>query len=144
MGRHRSSQLPAQRQPQQQVLAAEFFRGPLPRPTDFAHYDQVVPGAGERILHQFEEQSAHRRTLEAKVVDSNIAGERRGTYAATYLASLFVIGGFVLVWLGQSTPGIGALAWAAAQVSGTFIVNILGRRDELRRKREQEQQQAPR
>jgi len=130
VGRHRDSQVPVQRQ----VVAAEFFQGPLPRPADLAQYEQALPGAAERILRQFEEQSSHRRALEAKVVDSNVASERRGIYAATWVTSLFVVGGFALIGVGESVPGIGALVWAAAQVSLSFLANILGRRRELRRK----------
>jgi uncharacterized membrane protein len=129
---------------QRQVFAAEFYQGPLPRPSDLVQYNQAVPDGAERILRQFEQQSAHRRSIEAKVVDSNIASERRGVMAATWVTSLFVVGGFVLIAMGQSVAGIGALAWSAAQVSGSFLVNILGRRRELRQKREMEQQQARR
>jgi len=135
VGRHRNQNLPAQRQ----VVAAEFFQGPLPRPSDLGQYEQAIPGAGERILRQFEEQSSHRRALEAKVVDSNVASERRGIYAATWVTSLFVVGGFVLIGLGQPAPGIGALAWAGVQVSLSFFANIFGRRRELAKKRAQEE-----
>lgn len=138
MSRHRNKQLPVQRQ----IVSAEYFQGPLPRPADLVQYNAAVPGAADRILHQFEEQSAHRRALETKVVESNVASERRGIYAATWVTTLFVVGGFVLIGVGQSVPGIGALAWGAAQVSGSFMVNILGRRRELRRKQEVEQRSA--
>ena len=140
MGRHRGSQLPVQHQ----VFSAELFYGPLPRPGDLRQYEEAVPGAADRIIRQFEEQSAHRRTLETKVVDSNIEGERRGVVAATFVTALFVLGGFTLIGLGIPQPGIYVLAWAGAQVTGSFIVTILGRRSELRRKREMEQRQGPR
>lgn len=133
--RGRSKQVAVQRQ----VFAAEFYQGPLPRPADLVQYNNAVPDGAERIMRQFEEQSAHRRTIEGKVVDSNIAGERRGVLAATWVTTLFVVGGFILIGVGQSVAGIGALTWSAAQVSGSFLVNILGRRRELRMKRQMEQ-----
>jgi uncharacterized membrane protein len=123
-------QLPVQRQ----VFSAEFYQGPLPKPTDLAQYNDAVPDGAERILRQFEEQSAHRRSIESKVVDSNIQGERRGIIAATWVTTLFVVGGFVLIATNRAVFGVGALAWAAAQVSSSFILNILGRRRELKQK----------
>ena len=42
--------------------------GPLPPPSDLQEYDNVVPGAAERIIRMAENQSEHRRELERKVV----------------------------------------------------------------------------
>jgi len=48
---------------QQSVAAA--FQGSLPLPSHLREYNEIVPGAAERILAMAEKQSVHRRDLEA-------------------------------------------------------------------------------
>ena len=57
------------------------------------------------------------------------------------LAGMFVLGGFVAVMTGHDAAGYAALGWAAAQISGTFVVSWLGKRRQLRQKREPESHQ---
>jgi len=42
------------------VLQAASFSGPLPPPPMFREYEDVLPGAGDRILSMAERQAAHR------------------------------------------------------------------------------------
>ncbi len=113
----------------------EQFSGPLPTPADFQAYDAALPGAAERLMQQFEEQSAHRRSIEGKVVDSNVANERRGLLSATWLMTLFVGGGvYLLATDTGGTAGFLALGYAALQTTLSFIANLLGRRRELKLK----------
>ena len=42
-----------------QAARFEFLRGPLPPPDIRAGYEDVVPGAGERILQMAEQEAAH-------------------------------------------------------------------------------------
>ncbi len=48
------------------------FSGPLPPPEILKRFDKVVPCTAERIIKMAEEQSAHRRELEKRVIDSDI------------------------------------------------------------------------
>ena len=46
------------------ILAAveiSRFSGPLPHPEDLAKYEQVLPGAADRIISMAEQQAAHRQ-----------------------------------------------------------------------------------
>ena len=69
------------------------FSGPLPPPSHLELYEKILPGAAERILKMAEEQSAHRRSLETKVIHAGIASSNKG------LIFGFIIGisGFVVV-----------------------------------------------
>jgi len=89
-------------------------------------------------MRQVEVQSEHRRNLEASVVHSNIANERRGMNIGAALAGMFIIGGFAAVMTGHEGAGYAAIGWAAAQVSGTYLVAWWGKRKQLQMKREQE------
>lgn len=46
--------------------------GPLPPPDVFAGYEQVCPGAAERILSMAEQQAKHRQDLEKDRVKKSI------------------------------------------------------------------------
>mgnify|MGYP001565702814 CR=1 FL=1 len=63
------------------VLVTEIsqsFSGPLPHPDVLRKFNEIVPGAAERIMKMAEEQSAHRKELEKKVIDSDIARSKWG------------------------------------------------------------------
>jgi uncharacterized membrane protein len=65
---------PKERQKVAQLVSVVFqrhFSGPLPPPEILAQYNEIVPGAAERILKMAEEQSAHRRGLEDKTIRRN-------------------------------------------------------------------------
>ena len=50
----------------------ERIEGPIPSPEVLARYDQIVPGAAERIIIQFEAETGHRRQLEQETVAARI------------------------------------------------------------------------
>lgn len=57
---------------------SQSFSGPLPHPDTLRQFDEIVPGSAERIIKMAEEQSEHRKELEKKVIDSDIARSKWG------------------------------------------------------------------
>ena len=58
-----------------ELIHAESFRsfsGPLPPPEILERFNDVGPGAAERIIKMAEEQFAHRVYLEKNVIGSDI------------------------------------------------------------------------
>lgn len=53
------------------------FEGPIPPPAVLQGYEQILPGAAERILRMAEQQAAHRHSLELKSINANISGADR-------------------------------------------------------------------
>jgi uncharacterized membrane protein len=45
-------------------IEAEHFEGPLPHPKILHAYNDILPGAAERILNLLEKQSEHRQSME--------------------------------------------------------------------------------
>lgn len=45
-------------------VIAQEFSGPIPPPTIIAGYENVVPGAADRIIKMAEQQSSHRQAIE--------------------------------------------------------------------------------
>jgi uncharacterized membrane protein len=82
------------------------YAGPLPHPEILRRYNEIIPGSAERIFSQFELQSAHRRTLEMKVISSNAFSQRFGSISALLIGLVSVCGGLFLVHEGKSLEGL--------------------------------------
>jgi uncharacterized membrane protein len=51
-------------------FSAEMYIGPIPPPSIMEGWEKVLPGSADRILKMAEKQSAHRISIEAKVIDA--------------------------------------------------------------------------
>ena len=111
------------------------FSGPLPHPALLAAYDQVVPGAAERIIVMAEAQSRHRRDMESRGVASDIQNSRRGLFFGLVIGLVAIGGGIVIAINGQAVAG--------TIFSGLYLVGIVGvvvYGSQQRRKERQERQ----
>src|SRR3990167_6669765 len=54
------------------------FSGPLPPPETLKKFDEVVPGAAERIIKMAEGQFVHRTELEKLVIKSDVERSKWG------------------------------------------------------------------
>lgn len=57
------------------------YSGPLPKPEDLAKYEQVIPGAAERIIKMAEREMQHRHEYETR--------SSKGIVLTTILAIVF-------------------------------------------------------
>lgn len=103
------------------VKKSTYFAGPLPAPEILQKYNDIVPGAAERVIRMAEQQSEHRRHLERTVIVSDIAAARRGAIFAFALAAAVIVGGFALMAFGKDGYGIAAIIAALATLAGVFV-----------------------
>ena len=93
---------------------SQSFSGQLPPPDILRQFDEVVPGAAERIIKMAEDQSTHRRELEKKVIDSDITRSKWGQILGFIIAiSGLVVSAIVAVYgsaLAGGIIGVGTLA----------------------------------
>lgn len=68
-----------------QVIESEFS-GPIPPPNIMRGYEEILPGAADRILSMAERQSQHRQDMEKKIVEA----EARDSYHGVWFA--FIMG----------------------------------------------------
>lgn len=101
------------------IVQSGSFRGPLPPPALFAHYDDVLPGAADRILRMAEAEQAHR-----------IWWERRDMTTASTTA----VGGMVLGFVALLSLIAGAtysIAIGSEVGAGLFlgvgVIGVIGR-----------------
>ena len=112
----------------------EQWSAPLPKPDDFARYEEVVPGSAERILAMAErharhlaelevEQSEHRQELERTVITGTERRANIGQWTATGIAvTALLVGGYIAGPAGAPNAGaavvgsvftLGAIVWFA-------------------------------
>lgn len=56
----------------------QSFSGPIPPPSILEGYEQILPGAAERVLQLAEGDAAHQRAIENRALDAAEREVRRG------------------------------------------------------------------
>lgn len=104
------------------------FSGPLPPPGVLANYDQVIPGAAERIFRMAESEQENRHRKDQRYQDyldndlsSITTTQRLGQGAATLIS----LGGLWLAYyafsVGASGAGVAIVLAEIAGLSGAFL-----------------------
>ncbi len=106
------------------------YSGPLPLPDHFRQYEEILPGAAERILCLAERQSTHRRSLEQHVTKGDGRRAWGGLFVGAILASGCVGGGIWLVSIGQVWGGVTIATSSVATIAGVFVYGTRSRRGE--------------
>jgi len=86
------------------------FSGPLPHPQLLAQYNEAVPNGADRIVKLTENQAAHRQSIESRAQIFTFA-----------IAMVALVGGIVLIALGDSAEGLVPLIAAIAGLGGLFV-----------------------
>lgn len=114
------------------------FSGPLPPPEILRKFDEVVPGAAERIIKMAEMQFAHRTELEKKVITSDIAQSKRGQILGFGIAIVgLVVAGWISIYGNEWAGGIIGVGTLASLV-GVFMYGSQVRSQERIQKSESE------
>lgn len=129
-----SAQSSSQIVSQSQSVSAQvqLYQGPLPAPEILRQYDQVVPGAAERIISMAEQQAKHRQNLESTVVLSDVKDSNTGLWLGFIIGIVAIISGAVCILQGHTIAG-GVLGGSA--VPGLTAVFVYGSR-QRRKERE--------
>lgn len=112
--------------------ASFAFAGPLPHPEILRGYDEVCPGAADRIIALAESQAEHRQSLERVVISGKDRRATHGLYIGGAIAAVVTVLAFLLVWRGRSVAGFATLIGEAGFLAGVFVYG----RTQERRERE--------
>jgi uncharacterized membrane protein len=116
------------------VAATLSYSGPLPPPEALQRYDQIFPGAADRIIKMAESQHEHRQKLEKTVVESNSFSQKVGLILGFVVAMTAIVGGIWLAHEGKSGSGVTAIIAALAALVGVFVYGKIEQRRELAEK----------
>ena|SRR5882672_5337928 len=126
--------IPAQNNELKIQAMMRSFSGPLPPPEALDRYNQILPGAAERIIVMAESQHAHRLGLEKHVIHSNVSAQRLGTILGFAVTMTVVIGGIWLIHDGKSGEGLAAVLTALAVLVGVFVYSKREQQGDLAKK----------
>ena len=82
------------------------FAGPLPPPEILAGYEEVLPGAAQRIFALTEGQAKHRQELERTIVVGGAWRSWAGLVAGLIVALAFLIAAYRLIQDGHSLQSL--------------------------------------
>ena len=94
-----------QRKSANQVNEIKIRSGPLPAPEDLREYENICPGAADRILQMAEKQIDHRHNEESKAVSAAILDGHLGLVFAFVVCLVGMVGGFLLIQSDHSVLG---------------------------------------
>jgi uncharacterized membrane protein len=109
-------------------------QGPLPHPALLKQYDDVVPGAAERIITMAENQAQHRQELEASVIRTDTLKSLLGMVFGFLIALVGFGGGLYAAFAGQPFWGGAVSIGILASVVIAFIYGTRARERELKRR----------
>lgn len=133
MNRKRSNRTPAKKQrlptsrsnnQRSSLQVSREFIGPVPPPDLLERYNQIIPGAGERIIAMAEQETSHRHDIERTIVTNEYREAKRGQIFAVIIGSLAIISGTIISLQGAQWAGI---AIGGGGVIGLVSVFIFGR-----------------
>jgi uncharacterized membrane protein len=78
-----------------------------------------------------ESQHDHRQSLEASVINGNIAAQQRGTFYGFILAMTAVLGGIFLIYVGKPVAGLVSIIGALTALVTAFIVGKVQQKRQL-------------
>jgi len=107
------------------VLRQIYHSGPIPHPIILRQYEELLPGAADRIIKMAEKQAEHRQELEKKNLDYSHGQITKGQYLGFFIGLISIIAGAYCSIQGATIPGsfIGT-----AGVVGLVTVFVLGSR----------------
>jgi len=94
------------------------WQGPLPPPEVLREFNDIVPNGAERIVAQWESETAHRQAQEKAALAAEVAITRRGQYFAGAFA-------FTALAVAAWALALGATQ-VAALIASTTIVSVVG------------------
>ena len=130
-----------------EIAQVEAWSGPLPHPDLLQRYEEILPGAAERILVIAENQQRHQISQERKILEhegialesarTSIRAESRrsdfGMAIAAVIALAGLIGGVALIALDRWEQGIVLFLAPLTGLVGLFVYQSRVRRAERRR-----------
>ena len=113
-------------QHEQVTIVSHSWTGPLPSPNDFQHYNNILPGAAERILAMAEREEDHRHSLEHREATRSLIGLIFGF--TTAISAL--IAGAGLVFTGHGLAGTIIVGVDLVALTGVFVYGSRMHREE--------------
>ena len=105
------------------------FSGPIPPPSIIKGYEEVLPGAADRILSMAEEQAKHRQAMERKIVNTESRDSLLGILFAFSLGIGCIVAAIIVViMVPQNSGAIAGSVFGVAGIGSIIATFIRGTR----------------
>lgn len=106
-----------------------MFEGPLPPPSMLAEYEDILPGAAERILSLTEKEQSGRLSSRDTALNGEISKDTRGQWMGFVITFTVLVIASVFAWRGN-TVFAGTLI--AIDLIGLATVFVIGRQSNIK------------
>ena len=117
----------------QAIVMSESWSGPFPPPSVIEKYEDMVPGAADRILKMTENQTAHRIEIEKIVIRGDSTRSYLGLIFGFILSMAVISGGIYLVANGHDWAGGVLIGLDLIGLASVFVYGSRSRRAERER-----------
>lgn len=104
------------------VIQEIEFSGPMPPPNILSGYEQILPGAADRILTMTETQSRHRQLMERRMIEAEARDSFLGVLFGFALGGGCIVAGIIMVLVYPQTAGV--ISGAVLGSSGVTSIAI--------------------
>jgi uncharacterized membrane protein len=94
----------------------------LPPPAAFEKYEEVLPGAANRILIMAEKKSDHIQSIEKIFLMATVKQSYLGMWLAFFTVIIAITFGFILILKNKNGAGLTAIITALGALVGVFTV----------------------
>lgn len=103
------------------IAVSAEYRGPLPPPQMLAEYDQILPGAADRIISIWEREAVHRHGMQTEG-QALLGREVNRGQLFTFITSLVIlgVGGYIAI-AGNNITGFGLMVFYLAGLAGLYV-----------------------
>lgn len=115
------------------VFELQATAGWFPPPAMLRQYEELRPGFTDELVAMAKQQAEHRQYLERFTIEGNSKRADRGQWFAGGLTILFLAAAVAFGFTGHPTQGLGVVALDVVGIASVFVV---GRREQLRERRE--------
>lgn len=99
----------------------ELSLGPLPPPSMLQGYNEVVPGAANRIIQMAESEAGNRRQYREKRLEIANGASKRAQWFAFIISMTVIIGSLILIGMDKKAGGISAIIATLVSLVATFL-----------------------
>lgn len=121
------------------VQKAEYYCGPMPHPDMLEKYNQICPGAADRIITMAENQSTHRMACEKVYLTRSLSQADRGQVFAFILGLIGILGAIILLAIKVTIPGFTVFFTSLLPLVGAFITGKIKTDKEVKNKKKSEE-----
>lgn len=107
----------------------EAYQGPLPPAVQLAQYEEILPGAAERIIQTYEKQVEHRHYIEKQYIKSACGNSKLGIIVGAVISITTILMSGFLVLKGFSTSGSIIGVSSIASLAGVFVYGTRMKQD---------------